>query len=161
MGGDLPASKDCTSCGARKKLTDFTVRSKNRDGHASRCRACVNAANKRRYDMRPHQAREPLRLFNQKLRDDKAARVFHYLMEHPCVDCGEPDPVVLEFDHRDSEDKRLAIAQMIERRYSWETIASEIAKCDVRCANCHRRRTSKQRRHCRTLLQESLGRFAR
>lgn len=161
MSSNPAAFKNCTVCGARKKLDDFTVRSKNRDGHTSRCRACVNTANKRRYDARTHYARERLRFFNRKLRDDKAARVFHYLTEHPCVDCGESDPVVLEFDHRDGEIKRLAIAQMIERRYSWESIMAEIAKCDVRCANCHRRRTSKQRRHRRSLLQENAGKFAR
>ncbi len=161
MSDDIAALKRCTACGASKKLDDFTVRSKNRDGHTSRCRACVNATNKRRYDARPQQARERLKVFNQRLRDDKAARVFHYLMKHPCVDCGESDPVVLEFDHRDSATKFLAIAQMIERRYSWEAIAAEIAKCDVRCANCHRRRTSQQRRYRRSLLQEGRGRLTR
>jgi L-lysine 2,3-aminomutase len=60
---------------------------------------------------------------------------------------------VLEFDHRDLATKRLAIAQMIERRYSWQTIIVEIGKCDVRCANCHRRKTSRQFGHRRSLLQ--------
>ena len=147
-------TKVCTSCGKTKTLETFTVRSKNNDGHTSRCRLCVNAANKNRYMNRSQYYREKLRGFNKKLKDDKAERVFNYLNHHPCVDCGESDPVVLEFDHRDVATKRLAVAQMIERRYSWQSIMIEIGKCDVRCANCHRRKTSKQFGHRRSLLQD-------
>ena len=154
MGGAADASKTCTKCGERKSLETFTVRSKNSDGHTSRCRACVNAYNKRLYASRSDRVREKLRAFNKRLRDDRAEKVFNYLRGHPCVDCGEPDPVVLEFDHRETEVKKLAVAQMVERRYAWEAIAAEIAKCDVRCANCHRRKTSRERRQRRTLLQE-------
>ncbi len=146
-------SKGCTICHEIKPLEAFTIRSKNKDGHTSRCRACVNTANKRRYMNRSRHYRERLKEFNKKLKDDRAEKVFNYLTEHPCVDCGESDPVVLEFDHRDHATKRLAVAQMIERRYSWQAIVIEIEKCDVRCANCHRRKTSRQFGHRRSLLQ--------
>lgn len=64
-----------------------------------------------------------------------------YLSEHPCVDCGEHDFVVLDFDHVRGE-KVKAISKMVSSAgYSLETIQKEIDKCDVRCANCHRRRT--------------------
>lgn len=153
MSADPAPLKTCTLCRETKPLAAFTVRTKNKDGHTSRCRACVNAANKLRYARRPEQARARLRFFNRKLKDDKAARVFDYLTEHPCVDCGEADPVVLEFDHREKHAKRMAVAKMIENRYSWDTILDEIDKCDVRCANCHRRKTSKQFGHRRSRLQ--------
>lgn len=72
-----------------------------------------------------------------------ARRVFDYLLEHPCVDCGEPDPVVLDFDHRVPGEKSFNICV---RRLDtgWDKIKAEIDKCDVRCANCHRRRTARQ-----------------
>ena len=58
-----------------------------------------------------------------------------YLRDHPCVDCGESDLRVLEFDHVRG-DKFKSIAQMYS--YCLQRIMTEIAKCDVRCANCHR-----------------------
>ncbi len=64
--------------------------------------------------------------------------IIEYLKEHPCIDCGESDIRVLEFDHRDMDSKKSSIVQLVAGKYSIKTIASEIAKCDVRCANCHR-----------------------
>lgn len=64
-----------------------------------------------------------------------------YLFDHPCVDCGETDPVVLEFDHIDT--KSFDIAYGI-RNNSWESVLREMDKCEVVCANCHRRRTSRR-----------------
>ena len=69
--------------------------------------------------------------------------VQEYLETHPCVDCGESDPVVLEFDHVRGE-KVMDIAGMKARAASLFTIDNEIAKCDVRCANCHRRKTAQE-----------------
>jgi hypothetical protein len=69
--------------------------------------------------------------------------IIEYLSTHPCVDCGQDNPNVLEFDHRN--DKELDISYMLTRGYSLEHIAAEISKCDIRCANCHRRKTAKER----------------
>ena len=55
--------------------------------------------------------------------------------------CNENDPIVLEFDHL--RDKRMNVAKLIQGGYPEKTILLEIEKCEVRCANCHRRKTAK------------------
>ena len=70
--------------------------------------------------------------------------VWEYLKGKACVDCGEADPIVLQFDHV-SGIKILAIAEMVNRGWSIKRIAAELKKCVVRCANCHTRRTAIQR----------------
>ena len=48
--------------------------------------------------------------------------------------------MVLDFDHL--RDKEAEISNLVMRRVSLEQIKAEIEKCVVRCANCHRRKTS-------------------
>lgn len=63
---------------------------------------------------------------------------YNYLQKHGCVDCGETDPIILEFDHVRGE-KLFTIGQSYD--HSLKALKEEIAKCEVRCANCHRRVT--------------------
>lgn len=67
-----------------------------------------------------------------------------YLSTHPCIDCGETDIVVLEFDHI-KDDKINNISDGINRAWSIKKLQDEINKCEVRCANCHRRITYNRR----------------
>ena len=69
-------------------------------------------------------------------------RVFQYLLEHPCVDCGLVEPCVTEFDHRDPKEKSRNVSSLLRDGYAWKVVLAEIKKCDVRCANCHRRKTA-------------------
>jgi hypothetical protein len=64
-------------------------------------------------------------------------------MCHPCVDCGEPDIQVLDFDHVRGI-KLSSIARMLSQRRPVASILDEMEKCEVRCANCHRRATARR-----------------
>lgn len=73
--------------------------------------------------------------------------LLEYLNNHPCEQCGESDPVVLEFDHIDPSTKTATIAKLLSGHAGWNRISTEIDKCRVLCANCHRRHTYIQQGH--------------
>ena len=68
--------------------------------------------------------------------------IWAYLSDHSCIDCGENDPIVLEFDHISL--KNDDISNMVKYD-SLDRVKAEILLCEVRCANCHRRVTAKRR----------------
>lgn len=67
---------------------------------------------------------------------------YQHVLEHlrrcACVDCGERDPVVLDFDHVGT---KTANVSRLVKLASLQRLRREIAACEVRCANCHRLRT--------------------
>ena len=79
---------------------------------------------------------------------EKRAWIAAYLAEHSCVDCGESDPEVLDFDHVRGK-KTAAISLLARRGYSLAKLIAEVALCEVRCANCHRRITRFREREAR------------
>ena len=56
-----------------------------------------------------------------------------------CQQCGESRLPTLDFHHRNPVEKDRAITEAIHRGWSVERILQEIEKCDVLCANCHRK----------------------
>lgn len=70
--------------------------------------------------------------------------LLNFLLKKKCVDCGENDPRVLDFDHNNPTIKFKPISSMLSGHYSWQSVLGEIKKCKVRCANCHRRKSYSQ-----------------
>jgi hypothetical protein len=89
----------------------------------------------------PYKNREDLYAAQKRHRVKIRAHLLDFLSTKSCVDCGEKDPIVLEFDHSGLEQKFKIIARMLSGHYSWKSVYREIQKCEVRCANCHRRKT--------------------
>lgn len=85
-------------------------------------------------------------------------RIVEYLTTHPCIDCGERDPLVLQFDHVTGA-KTAAVTAMIHLA-NWDRIVGEIAKCVVRCANCHHRKTSISFGWLRAVVAQQVGHLA-
>ena len=132
--------KECSKCLETKNETEFYIRSKKKGTLNVWCKVCMKQYDKMRYQNFDPQKRI-VKNARQKINREKLQKIaWDYLMAHPCVDCGESDPVVLEFDHR--ENKLWEIAQLTKDGTP-KKFAEEILKCDVRCANCHRRKTAK------------------
>jgi hypothetical protein len=131
--------KQCPRCKQTKPLSEFNVERSKPDGVQSRCRDCTKEVNNDLYRNgdRKRQVRDAV----ARARQRNAEYLYQYLLDHPCVDCGETDPVVLQFDH--VSDKVLNISALMA--YSLDRIKQELARCEVRCANCHVRITA--RRH--------------
>ena len=115
------------------------------------CRPCRSAYGKEHYAANRARYIEQARIQKERLRLERTQFLLEYFKTHPCLDCGERDPVVLEFDHL--RDKLFDIsAALIQRR--WSAVLTEMAKCEVVCANCHRRRTARRRRALRAVLSQ-------
>jgi hypothetical protein len=76
------------------------------------------------------------------------AYIVDHLTNHPCVDCGEMDLDVLDFDHVRGV-KTDNVSSLVRRKVGIDKLQIEIEKCEVRCANCHRRITRKRERESR------------
>ena len=163
---ELRAASDCADCHIadpvvlefdhvkpkRNNVSDLVTHGYSIAAIAREIMACeVVCANCHR--RRTAQRRASLRGIagEQRTRESRAPRrrnvefVRRYLLEHPCVECGEDDSVLLDFDHIGR--KRASVATLAWREHSLAAIEREIEECEVRCANCHRRRT------CETLNQ--------
>jgi hypothetical protein len=127
--------KICHRCKESKPLTEFNLNRAKVDGYASTCRACMKVYRKEHY----HKYKKKVIVDVLCRRDDIRKEIWEYKASHSCIDCGESDPVVIDFDHL--EDKEFNISHGVARGFSINRIMKEIEKCDVVCANCHRRRT--------------------
>jgi thymidine kinase len=112
-------------------------------GLRSICKVCMKKATTKYRNKNASKMKPALKKGVLRRRKRNRDFVREYLVSHPCVDCGESRWRVLEFDHIRGA-KYADIAWMIVQTRSLENIAKEIAKCEVRCANCHRLRTAKQ-----------------
>lgn len=133
----------CSRCRELKPLAEFAFRDVERGERDYYCRPCRRAYRRGHYERNRADYMSRALVEMRMKREDALLLVWEYLRQHPCIDCGETDIVALEFDHVDPSTKVMEVTYMVGRR-SWPTIRAEIAKCVVRCANCHRRRTAQQ-----------------
>jgi len=74
---------------------------------------------------------------------DEHMKFIRAMKERPCIDCGVEYPhFIMEFDHMPGT-KEHNVSGMGWRGMS--RIINEIDKCDVVCANCHRKREWERR----------------
>ena len=133
----------CSACQLEQAVARFSFDDQRLGTLNSYCRACQAAYRRAHYVAnKPDYIRRAIAQVRER-HETCQREVMRYLATHPCVDCGLTNPVVLEFDHRDPAEKLMNVGTMMASR-RWQRVRAEIDKCDVRCANCHRRRTARQ-----------------
>lgn len=131
--------KRCSKCGADKPLGEFNRYARSKDGHQPYCRACAA----KYFTNRRDEIMVLIRNRKQERILENVLYVREHLVAHPCTDCGERDPVVLEFDHVRGA-KNGNVSTMARTPVSLRKLKAEIDKCEVRCANCHRRKSAER-----------------
>jgi hypothetical protein len=151
----MPETKLCPTCSTIRPARDFNLNKARPDGLNSQCKECKRVVQRNWY------AKNKARHVKNVARRRRAAetelikRVLLYLQCHPCVDCGETNPVLLDFDHVRGK-KINSICNLISRGYGWNAIAAEIEKCEVRYCRCHRLRTARQFGYRKMLLSSEI-----
>jgi hypothetical protein len=133
----------CRGCGQEKAIGEFNYRVKAKGLRQRYCRLCTRGQVKAHYVQNTAYYLRKARKRNNEVKKRNQDRILAYLASHSCVDCGESDWVCLQFDH--VRGRKLRTIAVMVGTYEWERIEEEIAKCEVRCANCHQRKTAKQR----------------
>lgn len=131
----------CRRCKKEKPRSEFSKNKSKKNGLGSYCLACHRKLARDWYEKnKQYKRRDSIK--RQAVKRERARKfVLKNLTE--CVDCGETNKVVLEFDHVTGK-KVAGISYMTSNGYKIEEIEKEIAKCEVVCANCHRIRTAKR-----------------
>lgn len=141
----------CGRCEREKPLEDFAWRRKERGQRDNYCRPCRAAYKQKHYSANRQRYIDQAMARKRVMVAERIEFLVAFLREHPCVDCGETDPIVLEFDHL--RDKKFNVAAGLRDR-EWQSVLDEMAKCDVVCANCHRRRTARRGGFARAVVAQ-------
>jgi hypothetical protein len=142
----------CGSCGELKSLDAFAWRRRGKGQRDNMCRPCRSEYGRGHYQANRQRYIDLAAKRTRAVAEERYGYLIEYFRSHPCKDCGEADPIVLEFDHL-GDDKAFNIAKGIRDR-SWQAVLDEIAKCEVVCANCHRRRTARRHGFVRAALAQ-------
>lgn len=129
--------KTCSVCGLSKSVQEYHKSPRCALGVQPKCKACTKRYSKKWYN---EGGRQKIVANNRTNSNARRQLICEYLEKHPCTDCRESDILVLEFDHLHSKEGN--ISAMVAWGYSWSRILREIEKCEVVCANCHRKRTA-------------------
>lgn len=133
--------KNCRRCGVDKPHDQFSKSVQSKDGLYSYCKPCVNEKTKQWYSQKKQDVAY-LAAKNAALRaraQENKLKAIEY-KGGCCSDCGGVfDPCVYDFHHEDVSTKEKNPSAFLGRS-SFENALSELDKCVLLCANCHRLR---------------------
>lgn len=125
-------TKICYKCKKELPVEFFEKNRTRKDGLQSACKKC-----KKEY-IKEHYLKNKQIYLDRSLKKNKELREWfeEYKQNLSCEKCGDRRWYVLEFHHKNPEEKDLAVSQLVT--YGKNRILKEISKCIVLCANCHR-----------------------
>ena len=126
--------KICTKCFAQKENHNFRNDNRRPGKLYCWCRTC-ESLHKKDQAIRN---RESLRRGRQRRRVERKEWFIQFKKTLSCSKCGDNRWYVLDFHHKDKDDKKDHICKLMAGSYAIAKIMEEIAKCDVLCSNCHR-----------------------
>jgi hypothetical protein len=125
--------KTCSKCSGEK------------DTNHSYCRSCLSEYDRARWNSKDPTERNRKNSNRRKRVARQRTMIDKIKLDAGCIDCGYNEhAIALDFDHI-GRDKSFNIGQASNRGFTDQTILDEIAKCVVRCANCHRVKTKERR----------------
>lgn len=132
--------KQCRKCQESKPEEDFHWRKKG-SVRSSTCKVCQRELAKAHYESNKDYYKKKSKKNRGNYSERGKLYLIEYLTAHPCVDCGNDDIEVLQFDHIEELNNWRAprVTSLVNK--SIARIQAEIDKCEVRCANCHVRKT--------------------
>lgn len=133
----IKTMKQCCICKENHSLECFAKNKAKKDGLQSQCKNCQKVYRKKHYEDNRQYYIDKAKVWstNQKI------IFYNWLQQQQCIDCGNDNFKVLEFDHM--QDKSFNISKKIAS-LTFDAIMKEVQKCEVVCANCHRIRTAER-----------------
>lgn len=135
-------SKICYVCKEEKPLSAFNRNKCRKDGLQTFCRDCGKARSRQYYQENKEKHKGVVNVRKRREIQRNRAFVLECLLSNPCRVCGEADPAALEFDHL--RDKENTVKNLAHNGSCLPRIQAEIEKCQVLCANCHRKKTAEE-----------------
>lgn len=128
-------NKTCSKCQTSKPVSEFNFRHTASGVRQAYCKECGKGLTRNHYRNNKRQ------YLDRNVRSYmKRRELVRQMKSRACADCGIQYPFyVMDFDHREGEFKKYELNRV--DRMTARAILSEIKKCDVACANCHRERT--------------------
>ena len=127
-------TKNCSVCKNNLPHSQFGKNKHRKDGLQSKCKSCDCEYKKRKY-------LENSGVFKDRARQRRADIGLwfdEYKQTLCCKNCGDARWYVLDFHHKNTNQKEYDVSHMVHYGYSKEKILEEASKCDVVCSNCHR-----------------------
>lgn len=143
MDNKSQPTKICSSCKQEQPVESFALRNSKR--RHNRCKTCQAEYCKKHYQDNKSRYIARSKLSNKDLAQRNRDFVNSIKESFACFDCGSKYPAcAMDFDHREGHTKEYNVSKMVAHSLGLDRIKSEIAKCDLVCANCHRIRTYKR-----------------